>query len=65
MNRDEIIRLLTRETQIEKSLLEGAEYLYRKTLNPFEKIRLKFVIQKYVHSYVTLTCILDKIEKDQ
>lgn len=65
MNKDEIIILLTKEVQIEKRLLENAEYFYRKTWNPFEKIRLKFVIQKYVHSYVTLTCILDKIEKDQ
>ena len=63
MNRDEIIRLLKKELSLEKGCLEAAMCVYETTRNPFIKIRYKFVIEKYTHSYITLSIILDKIEE--
>lgn len=63
MYKDKIIRLLKKELSLEKGCLEASMRVYKTTRNPFVKIRYKFVIEKYTHSYVTLSIILDKIEE--
>ena len=63
MDRDEIIRLLKYEIQLEKGCLDATEYVYRNTWNIFTKIYYKIVSKTYIHSYVTLCNILDKIEE--
>ena len=63
MDKEKIIRIIREYIEMEDEHIKVLERCIKNTWNPFNMIFFKRAKTKYIHSYVTLSRLLEEIEE--